>query len=58
MAKCPEACSLLSKCGLPLNGNVLNDLNSYVIHYVYGDVQSPSLDVTVLLYKWKINAED
>ncbi len=54
MAKSPEDRSLLSKCGesLPLNDDVLHNLNSYVIHYVYADVQSSSLDVTRAA-KWK-----
>ncbi len=35
MAKSPEACSLLLKCGenLPLNDDDLDDLKSYVIRY-------------------------
>ena len=47
MAKSLEARSLHLKCGksLPLTDDVLYDLKSYIICYVYGDVRSSSLDL-------------
>ena len=46
MAKSTKAQKILSKCGknLPLHTDVLNDLISYVIQFVYGDVHSSNLD--------------
>ena len=43
-----------SNCGesLPLTDDVLDDLKSYVIRYVYGDVQSSSLSLARAA-KWK-----
>ena len=54
MAKTTEARNLLSKCGesLPLSKDVLDDLKSYVIRYIYSDVQSSSLDQASAA-KWK-----
>ncbi|MES9882370.1 MAG: hypothetical protein ABW185_15975 [Sedimenticola sp.] len=54
MMKCPEARTLLSKCGdaLPLTDDVLGDLKCYVIRYVYGDARSSSLDLARAA-KWK-----
>ncbi len=54
MVKNLEARSLLLKCGesLPLNEDVLEDLKSYVIRYVYGDARSSSLDLARAA-KWK-----
>ena len=47
MANSAEACSLLLKCGesFQLSDDALNDLNMYVMRYVYGDVRCSSLDV-------------
>ncbi len=47
MAKSPEARSLLSRCGehLPLRDDASDDLKAYIIRYVYGDLQSSSLDL-------------
>ena len=54
MVKNFDACRLLLKCGedLQLNDDVLEDLKPYVIRYVYGDVQSSSLDLARAA-KWK-----
>ena len=42
LSKSAEARSLISKCeeGLMLSDDVLNDLKSFVIRYIYGDTQS------------------
>ena len=49
-----EARSLISKCGkgLLLSDDVLNDLKSFVIRYIYGDTQSSSLS-TARATMWK-----
>ena len=54
MAKSAEARILLSKCGesLPLSDDALDDLNTYVIRYIYGDVHSTSLELARAA-KWK-----
>ena len=54
MAKNTKARKILSKCGknLPLNTDVLNELISYVIQFVYGDVHSSNLD-SARAAKWK-----
>ena len=54
MAKSVEARRILSKCGesLPLNEDALNELVSYVIRFVYGDLHSSPLDL-VRTAKWR-----
>ena len=54
LSKSTEARSLISKCGdgLPLSDDVLNDLKSFVIRYIYGDTQSSSLN-QARASKWK-----
>ena len=54
LSKSTEARSLISKCGegLPLSDDVLNDLKSFVIRYIYGDTQSSSLNLARAT-KWK-----
>ena len=46
MVKTPAARTLLTKCGenLPLSETVMDDLKSYVIRYIYGDLKNASLD--------------
>ena len=46
LSKSDEARNLISRCGerLTLNDDVLNDLKSYVIRYIYGDTQSSTLN--------------
>ena len=58
MAKSTEDRNLLLKCGesLPLSKDVLDDLKSYVIRYIYSDVQSSSLD-QARAAKWKRQKE-
>ena len=54
MAKSAEALSLLLKCGesLKLSDDALNDLKTYVMRYVYGNVRSSSLDL-LRAEKWR-----
>ena len=54
MSKSTEARSLISKCGegLPLSDDVLNDLKSFVIRYIYEDMQSSSMNLARAT-KWK-----
>ena len=54
LSKSTEARSLISKCGegLPLSDDVLNDLKSFVIRYIYGDTQSSSLNLARAT-KWR-----
>ena len=54
MVQSAEARSLLLKCGesFQLSDDALNDLNIYVMRYVYGDVRSSSLDV-LRVDKWR-----
>ncbi len=55
MAASTEARSLLLMCGerFPLNDDVLHDLKSYIIRYVYGDARSSSLDLARAA-KWQM----
>ena len=54
MAKSTKTRKIFSKCGnnLPLNTDVLNELISYVIQFVYGDVHSSNLD-SARAAKWQ-----
>ena len=54
LSKSTEAGSLISKCreGLLLSDDVLNDLKSFVIRYIYGDTQNSSLNLACAT-KWK-----
>ena len=54
LSKSTAAGSLISKCGegLPLSDDVLNNLKSFVICYIYGDKQSSSLNLARAT-KWK-----
>ena len=54
IVKSAEARKLLANCGLnlPLAPDVLNNLISFVIRYVYGDMRSLSLDMSRAA-KWK-----
>ena len=54
LSKSTAARSLISKCGevLPLSDDVLNNLKSFVIRYIYGDKQSSSLNLARAT-KWK-----
>ena len=54
LSKSAEVHSLISKCGegLMLNDDVLNDLKSFVIHYICGDTQSSTLNQAHAT-KWK-----
>ena len=47
LPKNTAARSLISKCGegLPLSDDVLNNLKSFDIRYIYGDKQSSSLNL-------------
>ena len=55
MMKTPEARTFLTKCGenLLLNETVMDDLKSYVIRYIYGDLKNASLD-QARANKWKM----
>ena len=55
MSKSTEACNLILKCGevLMLSDDVLNDLKSFVIRYIYGDTQSSTLN-QARANKWKV----
>ncbi|XP_028404399.1 uncharacterized protein LOC114527028 [Dendronephthya gigantea] len=54
LVKNAEARKLLAKCGmnLPLAADVLDDLISFIIRFVYGDTHSSSLDMSRAA-KWK-----
>ena len=49
-----KARKILSKCGknLPLHTDILNELISYVIQFVYGDIHNSNLD-SARAAKWK-----
>ena len=54
LSKSTEARSLISKCreGVLLSDDVLNDLKSFGICYIYGDTQNSSLNLARAI-KWK-----
>ena len=54
LSKSAEARRLISKCGegLTLSDDVINNLKSFVIHYIYGDTQSSTLN-QARATKWK-----
>ena len=54
LSQSTEARSLISKCGegLMLSDDVLNDLKSFVIRYIYRDTQSSTLN-QARATKWK-----
>ena len=54
LSKSTKACSIISKCrdGLLLSDDVLNDIKSFVICYMYGDTLNSSLNLAHAT-KWK-----